>query len=227
MAFQKKCLGKMSQVAREGRTVLFVSHNMAAVQTLCDTALLLEDGQAICIDRTDRVLARYMEHGGEGTACWVRDASRASASLQFESAELRVEGVVPDLRLRLELRLATTAPHRAGFIAVDILNALGGSIMQALPTITPFIFDTQRHHEVRVSIELPPLIPGRYPVTLWVGSHNTETLDCIESALSFEIETSPTKNRTFGHAPDHGYIVPPSAVEYRATQVAPTVAAIH
>ena len=42
MEFQRKCLGKMSEVAGEGRTVLFVSHNMAAVQRLCSTGLLLE-----------------------------------------------------------------------------------------------------------------------------------------------------------------------------------------
>ena len=53
MAFQKKCLGKMSEVARAGRTVLFVSHNMAAVQALCDSAVLLDAGKVMCAGRTD------------------------------------------------------------------------------------------------------------------------------------------------------------------------------
>ena len=67
---------------------------------------------------------------------------------------------------------------------------------------------------VRISVELPPLIPGHYPLTLWTGPHFTETYDFVERALGFEIETSPTKNRTFTHAPDHGYIVPESTCTY-------------
>src|SRR2546425_5019568 len=46
-AFQKKCLGKMSSVAREGRTILFVSHNMAAVENLCTRTLLLRKGEVV------------------------------------------------------------------------------------------------------------------------------------------------------------------------------------
>ena len=62
--------------------------------------------------------------------------------------------------------------------------------------------------------ELPPLIPGHYPLTLWAGPHFTETYDLVERALGFDIETSPTKNRTFAHSPDHGYVVPESTCTY-------------
>jgi lipopolysaccharide transport system ATP-binding protein len=58
--FQKKCLGKMSTVAREGRTVLFVSHNMAAVRTLCTRGIVIEGGQVVCDDRVDSALDHYL-----------------------------------------------------------------------------------------------------------------------------------------------------------------------
>ncbi len=60
--FQKKCLGKMSDVSGEGRTVLFVSHNMAAVQSLCDRAVLLEEGR-VTLDDPDvaKVITRYLQ----------------------------------------------------------------------------------------------------------------------------------------------------------------------
>jgi lipopolysaccharide transport system ATP-binding protein len=57
--FQKKCLGKMSDVASEGRTVLFVSHNMAAVSALCERALLISEGSVICGGGTDGVIQQY------------------------------------------------------------------------------------------------------------------------------------------------------------------------
>jgi lipopolysaccharide transport system ATP-binding protein len=60
-AFQKKCLGKMSEVATEGRTVLFVSHNMAAVQNLCRSANLLVGGRLVASGEPSEVVAQYLQ----------------------------------------------------------------------------------------------------------------------------------------------------------------------
>ena len=223
-AFQKKCLGKMGDVAKAGRTVLFVSHNMAAVQTLCSRVVLLEDGRVAANGEPAPVLARYMQSGGEDVDQWRRDPEAAACALQFESARVRVEGVAPLQKLTLDLALRSTTAHRPAMVAVDILNALGVSVMQALPTITPFLTDALRTHAVRLTVELPPLIPGHYPLTLWAGPHYTETYDCAERALGFDIETSPTKNRTFAHAPDHGYIVPESTCIYEPGELFTTTA---
>jgi lipopolysaccharide transport system ATP-binding protein len=60
--FQKKCLGKMSDVSvKEGRTVLFVSHNMTALKSLCDRSVLLNSGGVVCDGETDRVISEYLE----------------------------------------------------------------------------------------------------------------------------------------------------------------------
>jgi lipopolysaccharide transport system ATP-binding protein len=59
--FQKKCLGKMKDVAEGGRTVLFVSHNMAAIRNLCDRALLLDNGRLILDDASDHAIAHYLD----------------------------------------------------------------------------------------------------------------------------------------------------------------------
>src|SRR5688500_4337142 len=59
--FQRKCLGKMSDVAREGRTILFVSHNMAAIQALCPEALLLDRGSIASRGASKHVVAEYLQ----------------------------------------------------------------------------------------------------------------------------------------------------------------------
>lgn len=64
--FQKRCLGKMNEVARSGRTVLFVSHNMAAVEALCTQAILLKSGNIVAKDKVSDVVAMYL--AGEGNA---------------------------------------------------------------------------------------------------------------------------------------------------------------
>ena len=58
--FQRKCLGKMEDVANAGRTVLFVSHNMAAVRTLCSQTIMLRNGQVAAIGPTDQVITQYL-----------------------------------------------------------------------------------------------------------------------------------------------------------------------
>ncbi len=67
-AFQRKCLGKMDEVAGKGRTVLFVSHNLAAVTRLCERILLLEEGRLVLDGPSDEVMARYLNSGEGGMA---------------------------------------------------------------------------------------------------------------------------------------------------------------
>lgn len=62
IAFQKKCLGKMEEVGVSGRTVLFVSHNLSAVQKLCKTTIFLEQGEISFYGPTDQAIAKYLEH---------------------------------------------------------------------------------------------------------------------------------------------------------------------
>ncbi len=59
--FQKKCLGKMDEVSKSGRTVLFVSHNMAAVKNLCDRAIVIDKGSVVFSGNTDLAIDKYLD----------------------------------------------------------------------------------------------------------------------------------------------------------------------
>jgi ABC-type polysaccharide/polyol phosphate transport system ATPase subunit len=59
-SFQKKCLGKMGSVAQEGRTILFVSHNMDSIQRLCSRCLILEQGELIAQGDTASIIQQYV-----------------------------------------------------------------------------------------------------------------------------------------------------------------------
>jgi len=58
--FQKKCMDKMESVARSGRTVVFVSHNLAAVQSLCSRSVLLKAGEVVAVDKTEQIVKHYL-----------------------------------------------------------------------------------------------------------------------------------------------------------------------
>ena len=85
-AFQRKCLGRMESVGREGRTVLFVSHNMSAVRTLCDRALLLRGGSLVAAGSASEVVSRYL--GEAGTAVLSREWPDERAAPRNASAIL-------------------------------------------------------------------------------------------------------------------------------------------
>ncbi len=90
--FQKKCLGKMGEVAKEGRTVLFVSHNMGAVRALCPRAMILEAGRIALNGTTEEAIGAYLPGGAEeaALAVWVApqndSTDRAEVALRSVSA---------------------------------------------------------------------------------------------------------------------------------------------
>ncbi|GAB4140614.1 MAG: ABC transporter ATP-binding protein [Thermogutta sp.] len=71
--FQKRCLGKMNEVSRSGRTVLFVSHNMAAVEGLCTKGLLLDHGKIVCYGAVPHIIERYTASSNQDNAEWSSD----------------------------------------------------------------------------------------------------------------------------------------------------------
>ncbi|MEM9018803.1 MAG: ABC transporter ATP-binding protein, partial [Verrucomicrobiota bacterium] len=126
--FQQKCLGKMKDVATDGRTVLFVSHNLSAVKSLCTRACLLESGRLIKEGETTDVLSHYLsrrisgegeEKGGE----FIKSVKLCQEALNFgESLQIEIEVESPreeELGINLEIRtesnelvlLNSTKPH--------------------------------------------------------------------------------------------------------------------
>ena len=188
------------------------------MQTLCDQVAIIENGRVSALGEPGIVLPRYAQNGGLCSPHWRRPAETPRRPLQFESAELQINGD----ELTVDLQLTSHLAHRPAFVAIDVLNSMGAAVMQAVPTIMPFLHEGPEPHRVRVKIELPPLIPGEYALALWAGPHNSETLDFVESTVGFEVERSPTPGRTVSHSPDHGYIVPRSTHQY-SREPAPAV----
>jgi len=93
LAFQKRCLGKMGDVAREGRTVLFVSHNMASIEALCTTCLFMRDGRVMAKGETRQMISHYVSTELEPQAAFASLAThpgRRKGSIQMmQSVELR------------------------------------------------------------------------------------------------------------------------------------------
>src|SRR6059058_2891995 len=91
--FQKKCLGKMGEVAHGGRTVLFVSHNMNAVKSLCGRALLLADGLLSLNGPVAGVIEKYLQTDNPAQTHWVRkDPLFGSDGILLKEITILVDG---------------------------------------------------------------------------------------------------------------------------------------
>ena len=135
-SFQDKCLGKMRNVSREGRTVLFVSHNLHAVRKLCRSTILLEDGMMVKEGEVDQVLAYYMKNNYTETP--VVDLPPAENNepifgtrLQFFNKLGEAQTIFrlrEEWKVRLEFKLIELMPH--------VIAAIGLVTTTDIPIIT-------------------------------------------------------------------------------------------
>ena len=199
----------MEDVSKSGRTILFVSHNMAAVENLCQRAILLKKGEVEKEGRISDVIA-YYQQSFDSTLSNTWNALAPKGHVYFSGASVQLRGDQPSYQLEINFSMRSLKPHKKGFVAFDISNSLGITILQAIPELEPFVPHSESEQHYKVRVELPPLIPDRYVISFWMGSHNTETLAWEKDIVSFEITDSPTKNRNYPHSFSNGFIAPVS-----------------
>lgn len=210
--FQKKCLGKMEDVSKSGRTILFVSHNMAAVENLCRRGLLLDRGTIAAEGDMHRVIQAYQASFEKGQSNSWEFSGSSAAPVIVARAGLTLNGRQPNHMLTVSCEIESRAAHRDVFVAFDIVNSIGVTVCQAIPVITPFIQFREQPQHFKTEIQLPPLIPDQYKVSIWLGSHNTDTIFWEKEILGFEITDSPTEGRNFPHSHYSGFVVPHSTI---------------
>jgi ABC-type polysaccharide/polyol phosphate transport system ATPase subunit len=128
-AFQKKCLGKMSEVAESGRTVLFVSHNMAAIENMCDRAVLLDSGRIVSNGKTSSVIEYYLSQISSNNYLYPIRSGPASLSLSIYSEQNEGNSIKIGDKLFFEVILNVDHPlDNAGF-GLGVVNYLGERIV--------------------------------------------------------------------------------------------------
>jgi lipopolysaccharide transport system ATP-binding protein len=195
--FQKKCLGKMGDVSKgEGRTVLFVSHNMGAIQKLCNNSIYLNKGQLVNIDNTKIIVSEYL-----GDRNYLSNYKEYSNFLKY----IKIEQNIDKLILTAEYDVKTPIDRPSlGFI---IYNSEGIPLYGSNPTIENLQFAKNNYLEGKIIVEIyePKLIDGVYILSIWFGDSKDILLQDLE-CLSLEI-TNMTTNRQYNQSIT-GNIVP-------------------
>lgn len=213
--FQRKCMGRMKEVSTGlGKTVIFVSHNMMAIQSLCKSALLMQNGCLIQFGKTEEIIDLYADAFiKEKSQTWKRPEGLARESNAFiDYVSIETEGNQPDIKLIIHCQIKSTGNHPGAFLAINIHNSRGDWIMQAIPSHESVISASSKQAVLIIEVAIPPLIPGLYPVGIWIGSSYSQTLDWVREVVHFEILDSPIPGRTAPHSPDRGFCVPKSII---------------
>ena len=199
-AFQKKCLGKMSDVARQGRTVLFVSHNLSAVRALCPHTILLDRGRIRVAADTDRVLELYSRSGSESPSQgWTRPApSEGETQPRISVTKVQLLGnngavVQVDRPLRIAIEfIVEDAPS-------DVIPGIHFLSSEGLILFSSANWDAGRLSAGRYTTfcEVPPFLlnEGRITVSVYLydsarPAANEMPVDWITHTVSFDVDTS-------------------------------------
>jgi lipopolysaccharide transport system ATP-binding protein len=199
-AFQRKCLGKMGDVTAEGRTVLFVSHNMAVIQGLCRRGIFLENGSIVTDASIEDAVRAYLRRLEENVSedLLVRTDRRGRQGSMLSRVE--VEG--PDGTGRL----VTGSPARFRFHVTDLLsrmsckftiyNHLGqpvGTLVSEVPTAADR-YERDGKPFFECLIDELPLVPGRYRIDVVIKGRR-HLQDDVEAAAVFDVDQGLLRGR--------------------------------
>jgi lipopolysaccharide transport system ATP-binding protein len=196
-AFQKKSLSKMENVVRDGRTVLFVSHNLAVVRSLCARGIFIEKGEVKYIGAMDNAIDIYLSNG----AILSRDSFRAVPDQSLSAQIMQVDLEKPDGSLNYfaydrPLVFNIKVAVRKTLYRVSIGLSIADRKQNSVITSYDFEQDDERLQDKPAGnysyrVEVPPLlVPGQYRLTVHIQKHGRkqiQTMDSAENICPFEI----------------------------------------
>lgn len=203
-AFQKRCLGKIQEVSKEGRTVLFVSHNMAAIESLCNRGFVISGGKLQFTGSVRESVDTYMATMSDSLKGGYSDLTNPSVRHRGPSALARLKSIsLHDHKGDQAdvLRMGKSAKFR---IRVDIKNTgedfeFGISVNNLYDVPLHFLISNWEGFEAIttvgekvIEVELPVihLFPGQYNVHVWVKRQRERYDDAVHDALRFRVVES-------------------------------------
>ena len=194
--FQKKAIGKMKDVSQgQGRTVLFVSHNMASVKNLCKTGILLKNGMIDYMGDIDSTINRYLriDSHDEATPLHERKDRKGTGVAKFEEINLlnesgRVNSVVIGKPIAYELKIQADKEVKGANVIVSIYNSTGVVVASLYSEYVNGKVDLKKGlNTVTCSVEYMPFQEGEYYINVLIDDAVGNILDWVEQAFRFEV----------------------------------------
>lgn len=190
--FQKKAIGKMQDISRTGgRTVLFVSHNMAAIKQLCTKIIMLENGSVVFEGNTNDGIDYYLKssqyEGEKGKYLneVVGKSGFVSLSLVDNNDEIRTEFGFDEV-ITIKIKVQVAQQHLTAHLGFRLIDRNERAIFTSEIKLATVI-DKAGLHQFEVKLPEQLLVPNRFKLTFGLHLPNVELIDYQEECLSFEI----------------------------------------
>ncbi len=218
-SFQRKCLGKMGDVASSGRTVLFVSHNMEAVQRLCERAIWLDGGEVSMDGSTAEVVASYLHQWNEELES--RYIAADAEAVRDSAVLLETEVLDSQGESRGQLRFGEPFAIRMHWLHREPIKGLS-YFLRVFDSRERLLFTANTFHEEHLGLDgagehqvicnLPNnvLVPGDYTVTVGCSLRPRPIVHCAEQCLAFSVTPIPHDGDLF-HIHQYSIIAPRSS----------------
>jgi len=207
ISFQKKCLGKMGDVARRGRTIILVSHQMAAINALCSRCVILSRGAVEFDGATAQASARYYAeslNSVDGSDLSSR-SREGSGKARFTSIRIQpldklgrpVEVAYPGCDLSIDVEVECKLTFAPAHLAIILYDSNGYRVVDT-NTAQKGEFVSMRAGQIaRANFLLREVLlkPGKYLVGLWLGREAMEVIDHVEHASSLDVMESEETSR--------------------------------
>ena len=207
-SFQKKCLGKMGQVSREGRTILFVSHNMAAVKALCTRAVLMREGAVAASGAVADVVEDYLTAAREASVREWQDPTVAPGNENIRLRYIQIlspEGkpvIDIDSGAEIEIAFDNFRENINLGITARVTNSEGVLVFVSNYRVSPDNDSRCGFYQAKCRIPGHLLNAGRYSVDLVFPKDQRWVLFRVDSVVSFEVENTATgRGANMGAAP--------------------------
>jgi lipopolysaccharide transport system ATP-binding protein len=196
--FQKKCLGKMHEVSRGGRTVLFVSHNMAAIQALCSRVIVLQGGRKIADGDPVESIATYLSGATQAVAPRLREPVAVGQSLELVQFEITPNPAASGQSARFTIEMRAREAARIGELSLLFFSAqeVRVGIIDLRSSGLPASLAAGGSWALSGTIRNLPLVEGDYRVGLYAvaGDFSGNLSDLIELTVT-------ARTVSAGHAP--------------------------
>ena len=215
--FQKKCLGKMGDVARAGRTILFVSHNLGAVTQLCTRGVVLKEGQIVFDGSAAAAISTYVDdmRNSSSTVTFPYEPKKDMQihSIAVVSADGQEISSQPHTEpFSIELTYRVTNWTEGAHVCLDVFNETGTRLLWATDVNNVDELSQLRHpgvYSARITIPEMILTPGFYYFSTGIYAPNvSQPFDHHENAVSIEIRDGGSFLANFGKRPHAATMIP-------------------
>jgi lipopolysaccharide transport system ATP-binding protein len=208
--FQKKAIGKMKDVSiKGGRTVLFVSHNMNAIQSLCESCIFMENGKNLLKAETNKVLSLYLKSSaGKSYQACVKKYNQEMflQEAHVDTTKIPNEGIVVintiiisklKTKISIDFKLITDLSINVAFASIGALN------------YNEMIEISQGQNKISLNLNIKNLALGKYVLSIDLTQPNVKYYDRCDECLSFDVIKANDRSRQLEQGWNYGYVILP------------------